>query len=118
VGATYLGKLLFNMTLRMTDRLNGLSLAESGTVSDIPFNLGFGCSVGACNLTTSADSVMPNMVREQKRAIWQLSQVQVLDAGLDGDLVAAPTPASGVCPPACQGNGGETKFLQQGLFVP
>jgi hypothetical protein len=27
---------LFNLTLRITDRLNGLSLAESGTASDTP----------------------------------------------------------------------------------
>jgi hypothetical protein len=117
-GGNYSGKLLFNVTPRITDRLNGLSLAESATASDTPFNLGLGCSAGACNLTTSADAVMPNLVREQKRAIWQLSQIQVLDGGPDGDLAAAPTPASGVCPPACQGNGGETVFLRQGFFAP
>jgi hypothetical protein len=44
--------------------------------------------------------------------------MEVRDGGSDGDLVAASAPSSGVCPPACAGNGGETLFLHQGLFVP
>jgi hypothetical protein len=41
-----------------------------------------------------------------------------MDGGLDGDLAAAAAPASGVCPPACTANGGETTFLTAGLFLP
>ena len=67
---------------------------------------------------TSADVVVPGIAREGKRAIWEIGQVQVLDGGSDGNLVAAPSPGSGTCPPACEGNGGETVFLHQGLFAP
>ena len=66
-------------------------------------------------MTTSADAVLPDLVREQKRAIWQLGEIQVFDGGADGDLAAA---AGGSCPPACVANGGEELFLRQGLFVP
>jgi hypothetical protein len=63
---------------------------------------------------TSADAVLPGLVVEQKRAIWQLGDLQMLDGGPDGDLAAA----GGTCPPACAGNGGEAPFLQQGFFTP
>jgi hypothetical protein len=58
--------------------------------------------------------VLPGLVVEQKRTIWQLGELQVLDGGADGDLAAA----GGSCPPACAGNDGETPFLLQGLFTP
>ena len=117
-GGTYGGKLLFAATLRITDRFNGPSLAEPATVTDVPLRFGLQCSAGSCSSSTSADAVIPGIAREQKRAIWQLSQLETLDGGSDGDLVAAPSPASGVCPPACAGNGGEAAFLTQGLFAP
>jgi hypothetical protein len=84
----------------------------------VPFQFGMQCSSGACNISTAADSVIPGLVQEGKRAIWELSNVQVLDGGADGDLVAAPAPGSGACPPACVGNDGETVFLRQGFFTP
>jgi hypothetical protein len=69
-------------------------------------------------MITSADLVIPGLVKEGKRSVWELSQLQILDGGADGDLAAAPSPGSGSCPPACIGNGGETVFLHQGFFVP
>jgi hypothetical protein len=110
--------LLGAVTIRMTDRLNGPGQTSPATVIDFPLNWGLQCSAGACNSTTSADAVTPGLVRESKRAIWQLSQVEFLDGGPDGELMSAPPPASGTCPPACGGNDGETVFLRQGLFVP
>jgi hypothetical protein len=65
-------------------------------------------------MTTSADALLPGLVLEQKRTIWQLGEIQVLDGGPDGDLA----PAGGGCPPACSGNDGEALFLRQGLFAP
>jgi hypothetical protein len=106
------------MTLRITDRLNGPEQNVSGTVQDHPLQWGIQCTSGSCGVVTSADSVIPAVAKEGKRAVWQLSQLQVLDGGADGNLAAAPAPGSGVCPPACVGNGGETVFLHQGLFVP
>jgi hypothetical protein len=117
-GGTYSGKLLLTTTLRLTDQLSGPSIAEPATVADTPLQVGMQCSAGTCNISTSADSVIPGIAQEGKRAIWQLSDIKVLDGGSDGNLVTAPAPESGVCPPACAGNGSETVFLQQGLFAP
>ena len=116
-GGTYGGMLLINTGLRVTDRLNG-ALQEPGTAMDYPLQVGMQCTSGACSVSTSADAVIPGIAQEQKRAVWQLSRMEVRDGGSDGNLVAASAPTSGVCPPACTGNGGETLFLHQGLFVP
>jgi hypothetical protein len=118
-GGTYSGKVLFRIPIRMTDRLNDVVFDEAGTVPDVTFEFGVQCSAGSCNaVTTNADAVIPDLVKEQKRAIWQLGRVEVLDGGSDGNLGIAPSPGSGSCPPACVGNGGETVFLRQGLFAP
>jgi hypothetical protein len=116
-GQPYSGKVLLRIVLRMTDRLNGPT-NNPGTVSDVTFPVGLQCTSGACSSTTSTDSVYPNVVQEQRRAVWQLRSVEVLDGGTDGNLAPNPSPATGVCPPACQGNGGETVFMTQGFFVP
>jgi hypothetical protein len=118
-GGQYSGKIMGSLRLRMTDRLNGPSETSPGTALDYPFEWGVQCASGSCNSVTSADSTFPAIAKEGKRSVWELSQLQVRDGGLDGDLVSAPSPASGVCPPACTSNGdGESLFLQQGLFVP
>jgi hypothetical protein len=62
--------------------------------------------------------VIPGIVMELQRAVWGLGKVQVRDGGADGDLVDADPPAVGTCPPVCKGNGGETVFMHQGLFIP
>ena len=116
-GATYSGKLLINTALRLTDRTN-VPVQEPATAMDTQFQLGMQCASGACSVATTADAVIPGFAVEQKRAVWEVSRIEVRDGGSDGDLVAAPPPASGVCPPACVGNGGETLFLHQGIFVP
>jgi hypothetical protein len=116
-GSTYSGMLLFTTTVRMTDRLNGPFL-EPGTVTDFPLPVGMQCSSGTCNITTSADAVMPGLVPEGKRSVWQLTDIQILDGGANGTLAAAPAPASGTCPPACAGDDGEGLFMRQGFFTP
>jgi hypothetical protein len=116
-GATYAGKLLFSTGLRITDRLN-TPVQEPATVSDTPFRFGMQCATGNCSISTTADAVYPGLVQELKRAVWQLGQIEVLDGGPDGNFAAAPAPASGVCPPACAGNDGETVFMRQGIFAP
>jgi hypothetical protein len=116
-GGTYGGKLLLNTGLRVTDRLNG-AFQEPGTAMDYPLQVGMQCASGACSISTSADAVIPGVAQELKRSVWQISRVEVRDGGSDGNLVAGSAPTSGVCPPACTGNGGETLFLHQGLFVP
>ena len=56
------------------------------------------------------DALLPGAVQERQRAIWELGQIQVRDAGPNGTGYAA-------CPPTC-GDGDETVFMRQGIFVP
>jgi hypothetical protein len=105
----YTGELQSTVTLRITDRLNGPSLTEVGTVSDTPMDATIPCAAtsdstigSTCALQTSADALLPGMVTEQKRTIWQLTDVKVYDGGPDS-LVST------------QDN---TLFARQGLFVP
>jgi Tol biopolymer transport system component len=117
-GGLYAGKVMPGMTLRMTDFLNGSGQTSPGTAEDYPLRWGIQCSGGACSLVTSADMIVPGIAVEGKRSVWEIRDVEVLDGGSDGDLVSAPLPASGACPPACEGNDTESVFLHQGLFVP
>jgi len=58
---------------------------------------------GSCGLTTRADALVPGLVREKSRAIWQLDQIRVFDGGADSD---GDTTAD------------NTLLAVQGLFVP
>jgi hypothetical protein len=105
----YQGELLVTVALRITDRDNGLS-ADAGTVADSPYSFTLPCAgtsdttVGStCSIATTADSLLPGMVTEGKRAIWQLGQVQVTDGGEDGIAATAAD---------------NTLFATQGVFVP
>jgi hypothetical protein len=107
--ADYTGQLRALLDLRITDRWNGSSGADSGTVADTTFPVTVSCAatgdtgVGAtCATATTLDAVMPGAVAEGKRAIWQLGAVTVEDGGADG--VASTTP--------------NTVFARQGVFVP
>jgi hypothetical protein len=102
-GGTYGGKLLLSTTLRITDRGNGPAYTDPGTVMDVPLEVDVQCSAGECTISTSADAVMPGMVQERRRTIWQLGEIQVLDGGADGDADTT---------------GDNTLFLEQGLFAP
>ena len=109
--ADYAGELQARVTLRITDKVNGGSLTESGTLGDRTFAFTLPCSptggaanVGStCSVQTGANAVVPGIVQSGKRAIWQMSQAEVLDGGPDGD-VDTPT--------------GNTVFARQGIFVP
>jgi hypothetical protein len=107
--ADYAGQLELNTAARITDRLNGSSPVDPGTVSDLPFPVTVPCattadaSVGStCSIITTADTVLPGTVREIKRTMWQLDPLRVSDGGADGIAATA----------------GNTPFLTQGLFVP
>ena len=76
---------------------------------DIPFPVNASCAAtpdagigGLCSATTSFDAVVPGAIKEGKRAIWQLGQVEVSDGGSDGLVGTAPN----------------TVFARQGIFVP
>ena len=117
-GSDYVGSLLLVVSLRITDKLNGASGNESATLSQQNFlKAAFPCTptvdtaAGSdCALSTTADALVPGLVPEGKRTIWQLGQVEVYDSGPNGTGYAS-------CPPTC-GNGDETQFMRQGIFVP
>jgi hypothetical protein len=108
--ADYGGQLGLDLTTRITDRLNGPSQGEPGTVGDLTFPATIPCTttpavatIGSdCSLITTADAVMPGAVRETKRTMWQLGSVAVTDGGADGIASTAPN----------------TRFLTQGVFIP
>jgi hypothetical protein len=115
-GLDYSGKVLVTSTLRLTDRQNGP--AEGATVQDTPFNIPLNCAVtsgtmvgGLCNVSTTADTLIPNTMREGQNMIMDLLSVRAKDAGPNDTGYGAG------CPPTC-GDGDEKEFLTQGVFAP
>jgi WD40 repeat protein len=106
----YTGELEGRLVLRITDRYNGSTLDWPATVTDAPISFSITCTatessnVGStCATSTSANAIMPGLVRDYARAVWQLGQVQVYDGGADGDGDTT---------------GDNTLFAVQGLFAP
>jgi hypothetical protein len=107
----YSGELRGSLVLRISDRANGPSVSEGGTLSQV-YDLAFAVpclstantSVGStCDGGTTADAVLPGLVKEGKRAVWDTDPARVYDGGSDG--LAATTSDN-------------TLFLVQGLFAP
>jgi len=103
----YGGQLSVQVAVRITDTLNSPDPSGTGpgTMSDYKLDVPLPCAVSpdttvgsTCSTTTEADAVVPGIVPEGNRAIWELGQVQ-LDA-----VDSSGTPV-GV-------------FETQGLFVP
>jgi N-acetylmuramoyl-L-alanine amidase len=105
----YTGELQARLMLRVTDRLSGASGSDPATSVDTPLRITIPCvansaSAGAtCSVATTANAVLPGVVPDGRRSIWELAQVDVLDGGADG---VAST------------GGDNTLFADQGLFVP
>jgi hypothetical protein len=106
-GPDYIGQVQAKTGLRITDRYNGPS--EVGTGQDTSFAVTVPCtsssstSMGStCSIDTTADAVLPGVVKELRRAVWQMGPVQVFDGGADGVVSTNPN----------------TLFLTQGVFVP
>ena len=104
----YTGELQADQSLRITDRANGLSGADTGTVQDATFPVTVPCAAtsdpaigGTCDLNTTLNSIVPGAVAAGNRAIWQLGQIDVSDGGADGspgDRAQHPVPdAGGFC---------------------
>jgi ABC-type phosphate transport system substrate-binding protein len=105
----YTGQLQLDSTIRITDRLNGTSKSQPGTVQDVQFPVTVPCTptaatnVGStCAVTTSFNAVLPGAIIETKRSIWELGQVVVNDGGSDGLVSTTPN----------------TVFERQGVFIP
>jgi hypothetical protein len=105
----YTGELEARLTLRITDTANGASGSDPATSVDTPLRITIPCTAtssasgSACSITTTADSVVPGVVPEGRRSIWELGPVQVFDGG--ADRLASTT-------------GDNFLFAQQGVFVP
>jgi hypothetical protein len=110
----YTGQLQESATFRVTDRFNTQDSAtqpynDTGTGQDTPFNVTIPCvttsstTVGStCSLNTTADAVLPAVIKEGFRTVVQMDKVQVFDGGSDG--LASTT--------------GNTLFMDQGWFAP
>jgi hypothetical protein len=106
-GADYTGQVKVQSVLRIIDRYNGPS--EVGVGQDTPFGATVSCASTAstaagstCTLDTTADAILPGVVKETRRSVWQVNQVQVFDGGSDGVVSTNPN----------------TLFATQGLFIP
>jgi hypothetical protein len=111
--ADYNGELRSTVNVRMTDKWNATAPGggpDSATVQDVAIGGSFSCAQTAstaagstCAVTTATNVFIPGLVKDGKRAVWQLGQVEVYDGGSDGDADTL---------------GGNTLFAVQGLFVP
>ena len=111
-GADYTGGLQGNATIRISDHFNAV-VAGGGTdaasVVDIPYPIAATCaataanSIGStCSANTSANAAVPGAVKDGKRAIVEVGQIQVTDGGPDGIVGTTPN----------------TLFAVQGIFIP
>ena len=118
-GADYTGEVQANAQIRITDHWNAVAPGggpDAATMIDIPFPVNAPCtatastSIGsACLVNTTANAVVGGpgpwadpAVKDTKRGIVEVGQLQVTDGGTDG--VVATTP--------------NTLFEVQGIFIP
>ncbi len=109
----YTGELGLDLSVRLTDKNNVDTpggAPEPGTVEDLTVPATIPCTAtadlstgGRCELSTTFNALVPGTLTAGARAIWQLGQVKVDDAGPDGAL---STPD------------GTAPFAVQGVFVP
>ena len=105
----YVGNVYAQTALTITDQSNAEEVPATGTTQPIPFRFTAPCvstisgtTGSTCNVSTTADSLVPGTVIENRRAIWQLGQIEVKDLG----------------PNTIAGDGDDTVFVRQGVFVP
>ena len=123
-GADYSGPVVLTTRIRVTDTGNGVSGGVPGTMTDADFSVPVSCTPNStadlgslCDISTSADTLVPGFMKEGKRTVISALSVSVRDRGIDGSLVPSPDPIGLGCPPTC-GSGDEKVFLRQGVFTP
>jgi hypothetical protein len=97
--------------MRLTDRRNGPSGNETGTVQDFDLAMTVEClfdrrfpELGSnCMSGTTLNALFPGATTEVNRAIGELGQVRIYDSGADGN------------PDTTADN---QLFVTQGVFVP
>jgi hypothetical protein len=120
-GSDYAGRVLTTTTLRITDRDNGMGPGggtDAATVADVPLEVPADCTPTAgteagatCALSTTLDSLIPGIVKERNRSLWEMGTIALRDAGPNGTGYGAG------CPRTC-GDGDEAVFMRQGVFIP
>jgi hypothetical protein len=105
----YTGELLASVKLRMTDKLGGPSETTPVTAVDFPLVFDVPCAATAdttvgstCSVAATVDGLIPNAVREGKRAISGFVDLELFDGGPDGNGATTPN----------------TLFAKAGLFNP
>jgi hypothetical protein len=105
--APYTGEIRARLMARITD-LDGKSAMS--TTTPVSYGVTASCVPNAdprlgsaCVSQTTMDALTPGAAREGDRAIWQLDQVEVFDAGADGNVLTSAD---------------NTVFLRQGVFIP
>jgi hypothetical protein len=96
--------------LRITDSYNGAGQDLPATVADAGFPIPIDClatptdsAIGSiCGVNTSANALVPGVVRAGDKAIWELGEIQVLDSGPDG----------------VRGNTDDERVAVQGIYLP
>jgi hypothetical protein len=105
----YTGELRASVPITITDQDN---TPQPGAATTPPFNLrvdptctptGDPQEGSTCSASTTADALIPGLIKEGRRTIWQLGQVVVYDGGPDGDTGTVT---------------GDTVFARQGVFIP
>lgn len=107
----YTGEVGIGSALRLTDKSNGPSGHEDGTMSDATQLFAIPCAatptdsgVGSdCTGATTAEAFVPGLLTGGRRTIWELGQLNVYDGGADGDADTT---------------GDNTLFMTQGVMVP
>ena len=94
---------------QITDLYNGATLGDPATAADFDFPVPVQCaatadqSIGAaCDVSTTANALVPGAIREATRAVIQVFRLRVNDAGSNGVL----------------GDSDDRAFAQQGIYVP
>jgi Tol biopolymer transport system component len=108
----YSGELAERLDLRITDKFNAMAPGggtDPATVGDLTFPVTIPCATTAstttgslCSISTTMNTIMPGTIKDTKREVAEVHQVQVDDGGPDG---SASTP-------------GNSLFAVQGVFVP
>jgi Tol biopolymer transport system component len=107
--ADYSGSVLLDMSAQITDKNSGGAVsatAQSYAVrANVPCTTTASTSIGStCSLTSSLNAIVgAGAVVRQKRAVWELTQVRLLDGGADGNGSTL---------------GDDTVFANGGLFFP
>jgi hypothetical protein len=110
VGDDYVGNVQADATIQITDAFNGPpGFTQHGTVVPLPFPVNANCvntadaTIGAtCSASTSADTTVPNVVKEGKQANVEIGQLHTNDGGPDGQVSTA----------------NNSVFAVQGIYIP